>query len=481
MERKKGQKNALDAMTSAVRSTVRKVVDLKDTVPHALGIKAKPLSKCTLGEVKDLLGYVYFTPGAIEQIENKLNGRPDKKGPLSGVQEQMIIGNSDLTRLARMMCYEKAVCAETTATYIGLLDGVEGKENGVKLARNQRNAIDQSVKDKMAKARNFSELVEGIESVLRVSISVDSKDMQKVINSFLAQNRKGLMDEQFASRVSQVVDIPTISLIEQMNGSSERTKQVEKYLKFLDKRIKLSEASQGPYTYSELVKATMISEARTCCIEMIELNKSRDSRVSYINYPDKVTDEEKRNVEEAKSRLETELKNARDVYKDDLDQGKVSSLEVYARRISRLKITEYGAKNSYNNVVDSVNRDIYSREDVVATNRDNTNLMGVAQPTYDAHLADLQELQNHPVFRRSNEIAAAMLKEMEGEAAAKRAAAKATMDSRNGLTIADASKGDIVNHAAKKAEEALSDKTDKKVTKDKDIVKGTKEDSKTER
>ncbi|MBQ8043680.1 MAG: hypothetical protein IJ272_05970 [Clostridia bacterium] len=477
----KGQKALAKKIVSTVHGTVEKVVDLKDTVPHALGIKAKPLSKCTLGEVKDLLGYVYFTPGAIEQIENKLNGRPDKKGPLSGVQEQMIIGNSDLTRLARMMCYEKAVCAETTAIYIGLFDGVEGKENGVKLAKSHRNAIDQSVKDKMAKARKFSELVEGIQYTLLLSTFDDSKKMQDVINSFLAQNREGLMDEQFGDRVSQVVDIPTISLIEQMNGSSERTKQVEEYLQFLDDSRKLSEVSQGPYTYNELVKATMTSEARTCCIEMIELNKSRDARVSYINYPDKVTDEEKRNVEEANARLETELKNARDVYKDDLDQGKVSSLEEYARRISRLKITEYGAKNSYNNVVDSVNRDIYSREDVVATNRNNTNLMGVAQPTYDDHLADLQALQDHPVFQRSNEIAAAMLKEMEDEAAAKRAAAKATMDSRNGLTIADASKGDIVNYAAKKAEEALSDKIDKKFTKDKDIVKGTKEDSKTER
>ena len=80
-----------------IRNVQKSVVKTTHAVSHNLGIAAKPLKETTTKEIMDLISTIYYTPGAIEQIENTLCGREDSRGPLSKVERQMISQNPVLS------------------------------------------------------------------------------------------------------------------------------------------------------------------------------------------------------------------------------------------------------------------------------------------------------------------------------------------------------------------------------------------------
>ena len=84
-----------------------------------------------LEDLKSVIQKLYFEKGAAEQIENILNGRNDRKGPLSKTEKKMFGENERFAAFMKKLCIEKALTDVAVETWKDLTDGVSVEDTSV--------------------------------------------------------------------------------------------------------------------------------------------------------------------------------------------------------------------------------------------------------------------------------------------------------------------------------------------------------------
>ena len=266
--------------------------DVVTNAGHALGIAAKPVYKTTTREYMDLISEIYFNPEAIEQIGNTLNGRPDKKGPLSKAKKEMVLKNPTIAELVKKMCIERAVSEETEHTWDSLFEGLNlsGSVFGKKTDeyKDFLASRDRIIKSILGDRINFNEFVSQFGKVMSASMAYSKKMIVEIDKVMVDTAEKPKWEEQ-RKKFMKKVEQPTIATIEKMNGSEAHISQAESFIDFLDRKHDMRGIQSGPYSYSELVKMAVLHDSRICVSEMSKLQNERvRSDSSEVQYPKKM-------------------------------------------------------------------------------------------------------------------------------------------------------------------------------------------------
>lgn len=354
----KGQQRLLNNLKKAPNRAVKNLT-------QNLGISAKPLREMTTKEVMELMSKIYFTSGAIEQIESALNGGKDSAGPLSRAEKQVVLQNPIISDLVKKMCIEKAMLGSAVETWNALWDGVkvEGTTVGTKSEDFSElpSLRDKTVTERLSGVKSFKDFMEQFGETLNRSL-MHSRRVRGSVDYVMKESDTRPVYAKQRAKNSQTVDKPTISLIERMNGSEEHISQAINFMNYIDGKISLQDVTSGPYTYSELARITMTTASRDCIFQMQELQKSRSEGEKTVSFAENMTDDERKVVEAAKVKSRAKLSEAVKTYEDDCAHGNISTLKSYAERINKLVIAERNARREYSELVITMSNDMSTRE-----------------------------------------------------------------------------------------------------------------------
>lgn len=362
---------------------------------HNLGIAAKPVEKTTTREYMDLVSDIYFLPGAIEQIENTLNGRNDKKGPLSKVQRDMVMKNPTVSALVKKLCIEKAVSDVTESTSKSFFEGLNlsGTEIGKEIDAYKEffELRDKAYKEFFGKRLNFKEFTSQFDNFMNVSIRYLQKRLCKVDRIMQGAAQKPKLEEHRA-KAAKKIDQPTIAVMEKMNGSDAHVMQAVDFIDFMEGKTDIDSLLSGPYTYSELVRMAATQGSKSCVMEMLKLQDERKRNdSSRVFYPDKVTDDEKKRIDEAKKKSEAQMKGVTKKRNEDMKNGRMTSFSEYAESISVLVNDEQEAKAIYSSTVLNVNTAVANRMHVQQM-KDRLDEVYESQKNLDEHYRAMEEI-----------------------------------------------------------------------------------------
>lgn len=362
---------------------------------HNLGIAAKPVEKTTTREYMDLVSDIYFLPGAIEQIDNTLNGRPDKKGPLSKVQREMVMKNPAVSALVKKLCIEKAVSEVTESTSKDFFEGVN--LSGTAIGRDIGDykeflaLRDKAFKDVLGKRITFKEFTSQFDKLMNVSI-VHSKNVLGKVDKVMQETAKLPNWDKQRAKAAKKIDQPTIAVMERMNGSDVHVSQAVDFVDFMNGNVGIDSLLSGPYSFSELARIAATHDSKKCVIEMVKLqDERRRVESSDVHYPDKVTDEEKKRMEEAKKNSEEQMKGVTKKRNDDMKSGRITSFGEYAESIIDLAKDEREAKSLYSSTVLNVNMAVSNRMQVQKM-KDRLDEAQASQKAMDDHYREMEEI-----------------------------------------------------------------------------------------
>lgn len=448
----KGTKRILDSMRKAPSRAAHNLT-------HNLGIAAKPLNEMTTKEIMDLMSKIYFEPGAMEQIENSLNGRRDSKGPLTRADREVVTQNPVITDLVKEMCVEKALLDESVGTWNSFWEGVQFGKSPFGVKNSQFNKFidsrDESIKYKLSGRKTFGEFKGDLKAVLDASKN-HSVVVMREVDSVIRQADQKASYAKLREKNSEAIDKPTIELIEKMNGSDEHIAQAKNFIEYLSGRIGIDKLVTGPYTYSQLAKITMTSTSRACVQKMSRLQDRRKNSTEYsVGFADDMTQDEKDLVAEAKAQSDKKLTVASKLYKDDLDKGKVPTLKSYAERIDRLIDEETIARSNHYAVVSRVTTEVLSRQQaqrLAESQREHVEF----QAAYDEHMDEMNKILNKAGAILATS-ALEMMEELDDESARNsiKNAAEAVVNGRQGVSPESVMRGDMVAQTTKKVTEVL--------------------------
>lgn len=391
-----------------IYSAKSSVTGLMSGISHGLGITTKSLSEMTAQEVKDLISDIFFEPGAIDQIDNTLNGRPDKKGPLSKNQRRTIAGDPTLAAIVKKVCVERTLSEETMGTWNNLWEGVNLSGSNVGEITDRRvqvlGAVEECVKDAMKNKRTAKGFIDEVNKIMDISIAESVKMIRRVDKAIEAIEGAPNLGTKQRAKSLKTVDVPTIPIIEKMNGSTEHTKHALTFLAGIEGKFDFSKMPSGPYTYRELAKIVMTKDSRRCMADFNKLQQERDSS-SMLEMPqdDKMTAEEKQYVKDAKAAFDSSMAKASVDHKNALAQGQIGSLGAYHTKIEELKTAEMSANTTYSNAVLSVNFNIsqrYFQEKLEAQRRENEAYIQMQEE----HMRELEAIQARMDARAAEEV-----------------------------------------------------------------------------
>ena len=362
---------------------------------HNLGIAAKPVEKTTTREYMDLIRDIYFVPGAIEQIDNTLNGRKDRKGPLSKVQREMVMKNPTISTLVKKLCIERAVSEVTESISNDFFAGVNisGKIIGKDISDYKEflTLRDKAFKDVFRTRSTFGEFTSKFDKLMDVSI-VHSKKVLGKVDKVMQETAKMPNWEKQRAKAAEKIDQPTIAVMERMNGSDVHVSQAADFVDFMNGKVGIDSLLSGPYTFSELARIAATHDSKKCVIEMVKLQDERrrvDS--SDVHYPDKVTADEKKRMEEAKKNSEDQMKGVTKKRNDDMKSGRITSFGEYAESIIDLAKDEREAKSLYSSTVLNVNMAVSNRMHVQKM-KDRLDEVQAYQKVMDDHYREMEEI-----------------------------------------------------------------------------------------
>lgn len=362
---------------------------------HNLGIAAKPVEKTTTREYMDLIRDIYFVPGAIEQIDNTLNGRKDRKGPLSKVQREMVMKNPTISTLVKKLCIERAVSEVTESISNDFFDGVNlsGKIIGKDISdyKDFLALRDKAFKDVFRKRSTFGEFTSQFDELMNVSIGY-SKNMLGKVDKVMQEIAKMPNWDNQRAKAAKKIDQPTIAIMERMNGSDVHVAQAADFIDFMEGNAKVGSLLGGPYTFKELARMAATQDSKKCVREMFKLqDERRRVESSDVHCPDKVTDDENKRISEAKKNSDDQMKGVTKKRNDDMKSGRITSFGEYAESIIDLAKDEREARSLYSETVLSVNNAVANRE-YVQSIKDRLDREQKAQEDWEKNLRELENL-----------------------------------------------------------------------------------------
>ena len=362
---------------------------------HNLGIAAKPIEKTTTREYMDLVSDIYFVPGAIEQIDNTLNGRPDKKGPLSKVQREMVMKNPAVLALVKKLCIEKAVSEVTESTSKDFFEGINlsGTAIGHDIGDYKEFLAlrDKAFKEVLGKRITFKEFTSQFDKIMNASIVHSKKELGKVDKVMQETAKMPNWDKQRA-KAAKKIDQPTIAIMERMNGSDVHVMQAVNFVDFIEGKVGIDSLLSGPYTYNELARMAATHDSKKCVIEMVKLqDERRRAESSDVQYPDKVTDDEMKRIAEAKKKSEDQMKGVTKKRNDDMKSGRITSFGEYAESIIDLAKDEREAKSLYSSTLLNVNMAVSNRMHVQKM-KNQLDEVQASQEAMEDHYKAMEEL-----------------------------------------------------------------------------------------
>lgn len=362
---------------------------------HNLGIAAKPVEKTTTREYMDLVRDIYFVPGAIEQIDNTLNGRKDRKGPLSKVQREMVMKNPTISTLVKKLCIERAVSEVTESISNDFFEGVNlsGKIIGKDISdyKDFLALRDKAFNDVFRKRSTFGEFTSQFDELMNVSIGY-SKNMLGKVDKIMQETAKMPNWDKQRVKAAKKIDQPTIAIMERMNGSDVHVVQAADFVDFMNGKVDIDSLLSGPYTFSELARIAATHDSKKCVIEMVKLqDERRRVESSDVHYPDKVTDAEKKRIEGAKKNSEDQMKGVTKKRNEDMKSGRITSFGEYAESIIDLVKDEREARSLYSETVLNVNMAVSNRMHVQKM-KAQLDEVQASQKAMDDHYREMEEI-----------------------------------------------------------------------------------------
>lgn len=414
----KGQKRAIQNVRTGLTSGYH-------LVKQGLGISAKPVSEMTVKDYTDLISDIYFKQGAVEQIENTLNGKDDKKGPLSKIQKQMITQNPKLVELVRKICIEKALSAESIGMWNGMWEGVNPDGTNI-VARTveaeefkkQRNL---EVKKCIKGSRYSNEFFTNMNNTMNTSIQYSFK-MIRMVNQGVELITGNDRFKSQTDKMIEAIDLPAIGLLERMNGSKEYIGQALMFAEAI-KTGDLSKVISGPYTYRELARMCITESARDCIQDLNNLEQGRNDFENLFIMPqdDKMTEEEKGAVNSAKKNRESVIQNVNKAHKDSIKAGKIKSLKDYSAGIETLRESEKNANHELSRAVLNVRTASSKRDFEAKIEKDRKDALAIEE----IHIEHVKAMED--IGKRAAAISAAQIQSIITEL-------DAEIDGKNGNT-----------------------------------------------
>lgn len=350
-----------------IKNAKNAVSGVMSGISHGLGFTTKSLSEMTAQEVKDLISDIYFSPEALEQIENTINGRQDKKGPLSKLQRRTVASDPVLTAVVKKMCIAKALSEETLGTWNNVWEGVDISRSNVgevsACCNNIPNVIDNMVKKGMRDKRTAKGFIEEMNKIMSTSIAESIKMFPRIDKSLEAIGGAQNLGKKQRAQILKTVDAPTIPIIEKMNGSSEHVGHATTFYSGVEGKFDFLKMPTGPYTYRELAKIVMTKDSKRCMASFYRLQQDRDYD-TMISMPqeDQMLDNEKQYIGDAKTVFDNSMAQSAEAHKKAISQGEIDSLQAYHDKIEDLRDSEMNARTLYSGVVSNVKFNITQRD-----------------------------------------------------------------------------------------------------------------------
>lgn len=304
-----------------------------------------------LEDLKSVIQKLYFEKGAAEQIENILNGRNDRKGPLSKAEKKMFGENEWFPAFMKKLCIEKALTDVAIETWNDLTDGLNVEDTSAgevtKRIKNNTEARNKRLQFFLGNDRTVNDFVthikgdsdKGMEFYTGLRGKIDRfMEIQESTPNLSAQREKCM----------KTIDRPIIDIIEQSNGSDEHMKQAATFVLYATGNKNIG-VSQGQYTYKDLARIAVLTSGRQAFKEMYQYqsdkNKFNDRFEINTKYFDK---DEMKTAVAIRKKMSRDMAEAMSSYKQNIGLGNPLSLNDYKNRITELHERENDIRLQYN-------------------------------------------------------------------------------------------------------------------------------------